>query len=81
MKYEKIFRKGRKVLWTKTRWVTDHNGLEGQGKDLGDFCEDRKPLGRSHTPLVSRVQLSGRLAVSRSGGREIHCCGQGWALR
>lgn len=81
MKYEKICRKGRKVLWTKTRWVTDHSGLEGQGKDLGDSVWHRKPLGRSHTPLVSQVQLSGRLAASRSGGREIHYCGQGWALR
>lgn len=74
MKYEKKFRKGRKVLWTKSRWVTDHNGLEGQGKD-------RKSLGRSHTPLASCVQLSGRLAAGRSGGREIHYYGQGWALR
>lgn len=50
MKYEKIFRKGRKVLWTKTRWVTDHNGLEGQGKDFGDFYEAQEALRqKSHS--------------------------------
>lgn len=41
----------------------------------------RKSLGRSHTPLASCVQFSGRLAAGRSGGREIHYYGQGWALR
>lgn len=50
-------------------------------RTLETSMRHKKPLGRSHTPLVSQVQLSGRLAASRSGGREIHYCGQGWALR
>ena len=50
MKYEKKFRKGRRVLWTKSRWVTDHNGLDGQGKDLGDFYVAQEVLReKSHS--------------------------------
>lgn len=55
--------------------------LKDKVRTLETSMWHRKPLGRRHTPLVSRVQLSGRLAAGRSGGRKIHYYGQGWALR
>lgn len=56
-------------------------GLKGVGRSqvtmawkdkVETSTQHRKPLDRSHTPLISGVQLLGRLAAGGGWGRELH---------